>query len=71
MELMQNQRKQQANTLEQKRMDLTRKEVSQFPDEQEVLLLPMQVFDVVDVRRDRGTHTEIELREVSHYRAEL
>ena len=45
--------------------------VSQFPDEQEVLLLPMQVFDVVDVRRDRGTHTEIELREVSHYQAEL
>ena len=25
----------------------------------------------VDVRRDRGTHTEIELREVSHYQAEL
>ena len=44
--------------------------VSQFPAEQEVLLLPMQVFDVVDVR-DCGTHTEIELREVPHYRAEL
>ena len=44
--------------------------VSQFPAEQEVLLLPMQVFDVVDVR-DCGTHTEIELREVPHYPAEL
>ena len=44
--------------------------VSQFPDEQEVLLLPMQVFDVVDVR-DCGTHTEIELCEVAHYPAEL
>ena len=44
--------------------------VSQFPAEQEVLLLPMQVFDVVDVR-DCGTHTEIELREVAHYPVEL
>ena len=44
--------------------------VSQFPDEQEVLLLPMQVFDVVDVR-DCGTHTEIELREVAQYPVEL
>ena len=43
---------------------------SQFPDEKEVLLLPMQVFDVVDVR-DCGTHTEIELCEDPHYRAEL
>ena len=40
--------------------------VSQFPDEQEVLLLPMQVFDVVDVR-DCRTYTEIELREKPHY----
>ena len=44
--------------------------VSQFPAEQEVLLLPMQVFDVVDVH-DCGTHTEIELREVAHYPVEL
>lgn len=43
---------------------------SQFPNEQEVLLLPMQVFDVQGVH-DRGTHTEIVLREVPYYPAEL
>ena len=43
---------------------------SQFPSEQEVLLLPMQVFDVQGVH-DRGGHIEIVLREVVHYQNEL
>lgn len=43
---------------------------SQFPSEEEVLLLPMQVFSVKGVH-DRGVHTEIVLREILHYPGEL
>jgi len=43
---------------------------SQFPNEQEVLLLPMQIFDVVGVHV-RDTFSEIVLDEVPHYPQEL
>jgi len=44
--------------------------LSLFPDEAEVLLLPMMQFDVLGVH-SRDRYTEVVLREIAHYPGEL